>query len=69
MSSATGDEDLDIEMPKMRTANKPKNLKKRKRDVEDAEQDSENSKKTKAEEDADEVEYVWPISLDVTAGA
>lgn len=48
----------DVEMPKMKTINKPKNLKKRRRDLPEDDDATDESKKAKTEGDDEESEYV-----------
>ena len=66
MSSIDPDDEIEEEMPKMKTINKPKNLKKRRRDVPDEEEENDESKKVKTELDADAEEYVQLMRLSVS---
>lgn len=58
MSSLNQDDDLEVDLPKMKTISKPKNLKKRRRDTPEEEDPADESKKAKIEGEDDESEYV-----------
>jgi len=58
MSGTIDEDDVKVEMPKMKTVSKPKNLKKRKRAVEATDEDESGFKKSKPEDHGDVGEYV-----------
>lgn len=58
MSSNVDEDEVIIEMPKIKAVSKPKNLKKRKRDVEDSDGDTGSNKKANLDGEDGDVEYV-----------
>ena len=68
MSDRPENEEEDLEMPKLKVVSKPKNLKKRKRDIEPSEVED-PSKKFQSEEIDGEVGYELAIATELAARA